>query len=1099
MMKAKLRPTFSLTLAILLSFTVEPLTGAPKTEALARFKRQALSNNPIGFFPSSTQAISTSTEASSQDGGTAINGPDERSQEETLSSLKCDFGTSDAPDLCKFRIIDPLADSPTSKGLATWNHGSGKLALYQGGPLIDASERNDTNGGYIYYETSNPHASQMMTGGNNMTGNSNSPSMTGRVRQPNYDYSYSSLGPADYQQQVSPSQKMVAKIGSKSSNMITEPTFVTPNLTAPGPTGMCLSFRYAIKGLSTDELQIYVNDLKTERIRKIWASSESAAGNWSLAEVLYSATNQHTISFSASRPASWQVDGISKDLQQQHKFRGHIALDEIDINRHDPTSSESAGCRGHCNFDGDLCGWTNAENGQEDDFDWTFGRGSENLFTGPARDFVSSNNNEITGSYLSIESNYPRRPGDRAILLSPVFQATPVNDALCMRVAVHMFGSGIGSLAIKIRYLDEGSAPVAPPSNTQPPGNNQQAQSSSPTQGQSVAVASPSARFESSAKATSEADLVIWEMSGDAGNNWHQAQTSLSSSRGPFQVIIEGVVGENHLGNIAIDEISFSRNPCPTSPPIASKNYGDCTFEQSMCYWRNPDSNMHIDDLDWIWTAEEQTIHGPNFDHTIKKKSGHYLKLQNTFKEPKSGTRAFLLSPIFQPKASVQCISFYYYMFMRSISSSGPNLGTVRIYLASNNELIPIWRLTNPISSPSWKQGRVSLSTLLIEGQPAAPTKMFQIAIEAVWGDTSGGAIALDDITVFDGACEIMPPEAKSVPGECTFDVDMCTWTNKTSDAFLPLVDPMGNSDGQPSPFIQYVSGAASSTPNNPYKKNGSNGNIRSVKANWQLATVNSRPVNLQDHTYKAPIGYVYVDVLDNNPDKMPFSFQSAEMTVPSGQQIRRCLSFWFATFGRQESNQLNIYLTQASVGPPSSETGADQAVLSPLAGGRPASGSPGLAPRQISGPNSSVTNRASNSQASSTSSSSNTGSQAGNQGSGGGSNPTPGESETEENSQAWKSIEGKLIWSAGLKNVTEMNRRKWLYGQVTLKADSNYIVRFIATSTDGGFALDDISFYEGQCETRPSFAKLGDAEDSDSNDSSGAPNGSQNNGKQSP
>lgn len=130
-------------------------------------------------------------------------------------------------------------------------------------------------------------------------------------------------------------------------------------------------------------------------------------------------------------------------------------------------------------------------------------------------------------------------------------------------------------------------------------------------------------------------------MTGEAGNNWHQAQTSVSSSKQPFQVIIEGVIGENHLGNIAIDKISFSSGACPTSPPVASKNYGDCTFEESVCYWRNSGPEAHLDDLDWVRSGNEHTIHGPNFDHTLKKRSGSYLKLENTYREPKSGTRAF--------------------------------------------------------------------------------------------------------------------------------------------------------------------------------------------------------------------------------------------------------------------------------------------------------------------------------------------------------------------------------------------------------------------------------------------------------------------------
>lgn len=1010
-------------------------------------------------------SLSPSTEGNLQDGS-----QEEKVGDEAVSSFKCDFGSSDAPDLCKFKILE--SESLSSRGLSTWSHGSGKLALYQGGPLVDASDRNDTAGGYIFYETSNtymtpaPFSNQSYSSANYHTNlyDSHQPAPLARNHaatassHQRYDQTnsneYSIIStqtfvksapqranePENYHNHHHHQQQLISNARPVPAAISMGPSFVSPNLTAPGPAGMCLSFQYAIQGLSAEELRIFVNDHKTTRSRMIWSSSESAVNNWTRGEVLYSATNIHSLTFSA--PSS--SNSITKD-NQQRKFRGYIALDEININKHDPTGQSEGACKGHCNFDGDLCGWTNAENGQEDDFDWSFGRGSDNLFTGPSRDYVSSTNNELTGSYLHTDSSYPRRPGDRAILVSPMFQPTPMNDAMCMRLAVHMFGSGIGSLVIKLRYADESSSqPVAP----QQPGSG--------------AAPQPGPATGDSGGKPGSNDLIIWEMSGDAGNSWHQAQTSVSSAKSPFQVIIEGVIGENHLGDIAIDDISFSSGPCPTSPPVASKNYGDCTFEQSMCYWRNPDVDIHLDDLNWIRSADEQSIHGPNFDHTLKKRSGSYLKLENTFREPKSGTRAFLLSPIFQPKAqgNVQCLSFYYYMFMRSISSSGPNLGTIRVYLASNNELVPIWRLTNPISSPNWKHGRASLSTALVDGQPTALTKLFQIAFEGIWGDAPGGAIALDDITIFDGACDILPQEARSVPGECTFDVDMCSWINKTTDSMVMIMNNMDSTDSSKSPFLQSVNTASGYTSSRLMNNQATNSKS---KVGWQLATVDSRPVNLQDHTYKAPIGYVYVDVLDSMAQHTIYILQSSETNVQSGQQVTQCLSFWFAAFGRQETNQLSVYLTQASAPPATpDDSSGPQPVAPPRSNQQtsvaqaPGNNQAGLSPSSLA-----VSSAATNVALSSVGSAS-------------------AETAESENSNAWRLVDGKVMWTLTLKNVTEVNRRKWQYGQVMLKVDSNYIVRFIALSTDGGFALDDISYYDGPCETRPALAKIQREEDTD-------------------
>ena len=77
---------------------------------------------------------------------------------------------------------------------------------------------------------------------------------------------------------------------------------------------------------------------------------------------------------------------------------------------------------GHCTFEGGMCGWTNQEEG--DDFDWILARGSDNFFTGPARDFYSFSKEYPLGGFIYIDASYPRRPGDRAMLVSPSFEPT---------------------------------------------------------------------------------------------------------------------------------------------------------------------------------------------------------------------------------------------------------------------------------------------------------------------------------------------------------------------------------------------------------------------------------------------------------------------------------------------------------------------------------------------------------------------------------------------------------------------------------------------------------------------------------------------------
>lgn len=86
-----------------------------------------------------------------------------------------------------------------------------------------------------------------------------------------------------------------------------------------------------------------------------------------------------------------------------------------------------------------MCGWINQEEG--DDFDWILARGSDNFFTGPARDYYSFSREYPMGGYVFIDAGFPRRPGDRAYLSSPSFEPT---------------GNLTQTLEDSIRYVKEG-------------------------------------------------------------------------------------------------------------------------------------------------------------------------------------------------------------------------------------------------------------------------------------------------------------------------------------------------------------------------------------------------------------------------------------------------------------------------------------------------------------------------------------------------------------------------------------------------------------------------------------------------------------------
>ena len=61
------------------------------------------------------------------------------------------------------------------------------------------------------------------------------------------------------------------------------------------------------------------------------------------------------------------------------------------------------------------------------------GRGSENPNTGPIRDHSSFASNSVTGAFAYINAMAPRRPQDKAQMVSKSFPATEKNSPLCLR------------------------------------------------------------------------------------------------------------------------------------------------------------------------------------------------------------------------------------------------------------------------------------------------------------------------------------------------------------------------------------------------------------------------------------------------------------------------------------------------------------------------------------------------------------------------------------------------------------------------------------------------------------------------------------------
>uniref|UniRef100_A0A8C4X4S6 MAM and LDL receptor class A domain containing 1 n=1 Tax=Erpetoichthys calabaricus TaxID=27687 RepID=A0A8C4X4S6_ERPCA len=167
------------------------------------------------------------------------------------------------------------------------------------------------------------------------------------------------------------------------------------------------------------------------------------------------------------------------------------------------TSDEDHCAQGlQCDFEDGLCNWTQDD---VDNFDWTRIQGpTPTAKTGPWKDHSLGT---VLGHYLYIETSAPQAFRDTAVLLSPNFGPT-AHQACIFRFHYHMFGQHVYKLAVYKR-------------------------TSRDAQG-----------------------LLLWAQYGEQGNLWLRETLHIRSSQ-PFQVLVEGTVGDDLNGDIAIDDLSF--------------------------------------------------------------------------------------------------------------------------------------------------------------------------------------------------------------------------------------------------------------------------------------------------------------------------------------------------------------------------------------------------------------------------------------------------------------------------------------------------------------------------------------------------------------
>ncbi|CAH3118157.1 unnamed protein product [Pocillopora meandrina] len=389
-------------------------------------------------------------------------------------------------------------------------------------------------------------------------------------------------------------------------------------------------------------------------------------------------------------------------------YQGDIAVDDMKLIK------SPCPLPGDCDFESGMCTYTNTPT--EDQFDWLRNAGATPSWrTGPKVDHTLGTG---LGHYMYIETSSPRRQGDKARLVSEDFSPVTIHGR-CVKFWYHMYGASIGAL----RILEKTG-----------PGN--------------------------------KSESVIWELSGNFGDQWYSGQAPITSGS-PYQVVFEAVRGSSVSGDIAIDDITFSTSKCsvvpslampptppPTKPPPIINN---CTFEGGFCSWKN----LNGDDFDWTRsrgsTASWST--GPTVDHTKGTSQGYYVYIE-TSSPRRQNDKAQLQSGLIQPTTvtSGRCLKFWFHMW-------GKHVDTLNVYRKDSSSQVRIWTRRGTQGN-KWRYAQVNL----ISNQP------FYVIFEGVRGSSYMGDIALDDLDVADGPCP--PPKA------CDFETDMCLWKNTVGDDF---------------------------------------------------------------------------------------------------------------------------------------------------------------------------------------------------------------------------------------------------------------------------------------------------------------------------
>uniref|UniRef100_W5MXZ4 MAM and LDL receptor class A domain containing 1 n=1 Tax=Lepisosteus oculatus TaxID=7918 RepID=W5MXZ4_LEPOC len=565
--------------------------------------------------------------------------------------------------------------------------------------------------------------------------------------------------------------------------------------------GCTVSFWHYNYGLAVGAADMYLRIDGVENITVVWRTLYNQGDQW-LKVVIQLGRLTQPFQFSLAKLSLGFFDGVSAldDIyfencslpppsakcagpSQFHcrETRGcidHLLLCDLVDDCGDGSDEENCAADLQCNFEQGLCNWSQDT---DDKFDWTRIQGpTPTLNTGPWKDHTLGN---VNGHYLFIEASAPQKFKDTAVLLSHNFHPTTLNeDNQCIfRFNYHMFGEHVYRLAVFKR-------------------------TSTNTRGE-----------------------LLWEKYGEQGNMWLREILFITSSL-PFQILVEGTVGDDFNGDIAIDDLSFmgcilyygdlpSAGPtipsgtlyptteyphsCPEGKYMCSAT-GDCIDLVKKCDFRE-DCSDKTDELacvrpkcdfekgnrcGWyqnlktnskfkqafLWlTGQGLTIypgeanHRPKTDHTLGTPEGWYMYADSS--NGQFGHIADLVTPVISQTGPQCTLVFWYYM-------KGVTVGTLQVLSKFGNVTHVLWSQTGN-QGDLWRKGEVFLGIRL----------NFEIILRAKRGVSYIGDVSVDDVS-FENCAPLLIPDRPCDSNEyacankyCIPEDNLCDFNNDCGDS----------------------------------------------------------------------------------------------------------------------------------------------------------------------------------------------------------------------------------------------------------------------------------------------------------------------------